>query len=343
MAPSLPRKPYIIERGMRLTFLLSSFLFLLITSPAEAQLLIPQTEPPASIQAVPTSPAPGEKVMLQAVTPLFNKDTTFYEWTINGQFRSDLSGRGKYSAEVIAGTLGSTLSVFVRATALEKQVSTMSLTLRVSTLSLVWSSNTSAPDWYRGKKLSSPGSSVTVVALPEISVGGGAIDPKNLIYQWSVGDNKNISSGVGKNSVTFEMSKTQGDTTWVRVVVEDIAKTVKKEGSLIVTNHAPAVSLYRYSPAGGTEYRSAKALLQIRKGETIDLIAEPFHFPGTKREVSYRWDLGGLAITGDVERPEFFTIRTENIPSASAVLSLIASSLRGALIPATKTLSIFIR
>src|SRR3989344_3801703 len=99
---------------------------------AYAQISFPSLEPPASITAVPSSPAPGERVSLQAVTPVFDKDTTFYEWTINGQFRADLSGRGKYSAEVTAGPVGSAILVSVRATASDKLVATMSSTSGVS-------------------------------------------------------------------------------------------------------------------------------------------------------------------------------------------------------------------
>ncbi|KKW20626.1 MAG: hypothetical protein UY78_C0014G0006 [Parcubacteria group bacterium GW2011_GWA1_53_13] len=311
---------------------------------AYAQISFPSLEPPASITAVPSSPAPGERVSLQAVTPVFDKDTTFYEWTINGQFRADLSGRGKYSAEVTAGPVGSAILVSVRATASDKLVATMSSTIRVSALALVWSADTSLPPWYTGKALASPGSLVTVVAIPQIVIAGKTVDPKNLVYQWGLGDEKKYATGVGKQSIQIETSRTPQASHWVRVTVEDIGRTVKKEGTIFITNRDPSVSIYRFSSTGGTEYRSAQTITQIAKGEALTLIAEPYYFPGKKTDILYRWDIGGLTVSGTAENPYLLTLQTETLPAASTLVSLLISSVKNAaLAPITKTISLFIR
>ncbi|GEM_PF-4087253 len=311
---------------------------------AFAQVSFPSLEPPASITAVPSSPAPGEAVSLQAVTPVFDKDTTFYEWTINGKFRADLSGRGKYSAEATAGAVGSSITVSVRATASDKSVATMSSTIRVSALALVWSADTSLPPWYTGKALASPGSTVTVVAIPEIVIAGKTVDPKNLVYQWGLGDEKKYATGVGKQSIQIKTSQTPQASHWVRVTVEDIGRTVKKEGAIFITNRDPSVSVYRFSSVGGTEYRSAETLTQITKGEALTFVAETYYFPDKKSDILYRWDIGGLKVSGSPENPHILTIQTEALPAASTLISLFVSSVKNASIaPITKTISLFIR
>ena len=328
----------------RFLFMCGISLLALAPTRALAQISFPTIVPPSAIQAIPSSPAPGEKTLLQAVTPVFNTDTTFYEWTLNGQFRSDLSGRGKNTIEVVAGPLGSSISASVRATATDSRTTSASITVRVSDIALVWHADTSVPAWFRGKALASPKSKVTITALPEIIVGGKLANPKNLVYQWSLGDNKKYASGVGKQSIDITTSAIPNGSHWIRVSVEDIGKTIKKEGSLFVLNKNPVVSIYRYSPVGGPEFRSAQAIVNAGKGEVLNFIAEPFFFPGTKKDVSFRWNVGGAPLETTVTEPSLLTIETAQIPAASALVSAIASSIKNtSLIPISTSMSIFIR
>jgi len=330
--------------AIRRIFSISLALALVLPFFSFAQISFPSLEPPASITAAPSSPAPGEIITLQAVTPIFDKDTTFYEWTINGKFRADLSGRGKYSAEATAGPVGSVITVSVRATASDKSVATMSSTIRVSALALVWSADTSLPPWYDGKALASPGSTVTVVAIPEIVIAGKTVDPKNLVYQWGLGDEKKYATGVGKQSIQIRTSQTPQASHWIRVTVEDIGRTIKKEGAIFVTNRDPSASVYRFSSVGGTEYRSAQTITQITKGEALTFVAEPYYFPDKKPDILYRWDIGGLKVEGSPENPHILTIQTEALPAAVTLISLLVSSAKNAaLAPITKTISLFIR
>src|SRR3989344_3801705 len=166
----------------------------------------------------------------------------------------------------------------------------------------------------------------------------------NVVYKWGLGDEKKYATGVGKQSIQIETSRTPQASHWVRVTVEDIGRTVKKEGTIFITNRDPSVSIYRFSSTGGTEYRSAQTITQIAKGEALTLIAEPYYFPGKKTDILYRWDIGGLAVDGTAENPSLLTIQTEALPAASTLVSLLVSSVKNAaLAPITKTISLFIR
>ena len=337
-------KAEVLLPGMlRFLFIVGISLAALAPGGARAQ-AFPTIVPPSAIQATPSSPAPGEKTVLQAVTPIFDKDTTFFEWTLNGQFRSDLSGRGKNTVEVTAGPLGSSISASVRATATDSRTTTASISIRVTDLALVWHADTSSPLWYRGKALASPKSKVTVTALPEILIGGKLANPKNLLYQWSLGDNKKYASGVGKQSIDITTSSVPGGSHWVRVTVEDIGKTIKKEGSLFILNKNPSVSIYRYSAVGGPEFRSAQSIVNAGKGDVLNFIAEPFFFPGKKKDVSFQWNVGGAPIETTVSEPSLLTIETANIPAASLLVSAIASLIKNtSFLPVSTSISIFIR
>ncbi len=322
-------------------------LFVLLGFPAflSAQSVLPKIVPPASVTATPSSPEPGEKVTIEASTPIFNRDTTFYEWTVNGQFRADLSGQGKYAFDMTAGkTIGSTITAFVRATASDGKTTTAQRVIPVSSLSLVWFAETTVPLWYMGKALPSPRAFVSVTALPEIAAGGKMADPKKLLYKWSVGDTKSYASGVGKQSIRFQTSQIPKSSHWIRVTIEDTAKTVKKEGAIFVINREPMLAVYRYSPTGGTEYRRAESLLEAPRGGTLNLIAEPFFFPGSTKDISFAWSVGGIELEKNVNNPNIVTIETGQVPSASLLISILASSLKQtALAPVAKTLTLFIR
>src|SRR3989344_2583750 len=82
--------------AIRRIFSISLALALVLPFFSFAQISFPSLEPPASITAAPSSPAPGEIITLQAVTPIFDKDTTFYEGTRNNTRRVLGNNRSRY-------------------------------------------------------------------------------------------------------------------------------------------------------------------------------------------------------------------------------------------------------
>ncbi|MBI2122220.1 MAG: hypothetical protein HYT98_03790 [Candidatus Sungbacteria bacterium] len=286
--------------------------------------IIPQVQF-TSLSATPSSPNPQEKFTVKAQIPSADANSVNFSWTVSGRARSDLSGRGKHTIELVAGEAGSALRIDVRATPPGKDTETASLAVYVSDLALVWQADTYVPRWYKGKALPSSNSEIIVTALPKISLAGSAIRPENLIYQWSIDNTERALSGVGVNVFRFKTGAFSSRLHWIRVAVEDTQKRIRKTGELLIAPQNPRAVIYAFSPLGGIEPRSTVSNFSVMKDALVDLLAEPFFFAGKSRNnFSFSWDVGGSGAGGTPENPYILSVdtrgtRSSNIPVSVAV------------------------
>ncbi len=303
-------------------------------------LLHAQIPQPISLIASPSSPSSGQKFTVQAATPTTDSDTATFRWTVNGIAQPDASGIGKHTIALTAGSLGSETRVAV-SIAHARGIQSASLVVRVSDLALTWFAETYVPPWYRGKALPSQNAVVNFVAMPRIIIDGAAVPPERLIYQWSLDGEGNALRGLGERIFRIRTLDLPGATHTVRVTVEDSNRRVHKEALAIIVPTSPRIALYAATPLGGVEPRAARSFLSLGLGILTDFQAEPFFFPvSSRRDLSYRWTVGGRAIAGQPENPSLLTLNTgakagtipisiliddreQFIPSAAGLLNLI--------------------
>ena len=290
-----------------------------------------------SLSATPSSPNPGEKFKVIAQIPSADANATNFSWTVSGRTRSDLSGRGRHTIELTAGDAGTAIRVDVRATPPQGDPETSSLAIYVSDIALVWQADTYIPKWYKGKALPSSNSEITITAIPRISLGGSVIRPENLIYQWSINDDTRAQSGVGSNIFRFKAGSFEGRLHWIRVVVEDSQKRIRKTGELLIAPRSPRAVIYASSPLGGIEPRSAVSSLSATKDALVDLLAEPFFFAGKSRNsFSFSWRTAGVASEGLPENPYILSVDTRGATSAQIPVSVTVDDNDIFTAPATK-------
>jgi len=298
---------------------------------------------PLSLAASPSSPSPGETYTVTAITPTLDKDAAFFEWAVDGRLRSDLSGPGKNSITLVAGPLGSATTVNVRLLHLG-QLLRSSLVVRPANLSLVWYAKTYTPRWYKGKALPIQSSIVNIVALPEMIRGGVRLSSDNLIYRWSLDDQKNIVVGVGKNVFSIQTSDLAGSQHRVRIVIETPAQDFQKEGEIFIIPETPRISLYVYSPLGKIEPRRAIYSLVREKGELLDLEVEPFFFnASSKKDLTYRWTVAGREVTGAAQNPYILTLDTSTEAVGEIPVSVAVDDSNPLIGGVSKALSLFLR
>lgn len=287
-----------------------------------------------ALVASPTSPSPGETFVVEVSAPALDKNASYFSWEVNGKATPDLSGLGKSSLSLVAGELGSTVRIDVRVSRAGGGIAgTATLAVRSADLTLSWYAETYTPQWYKGKALPVQNSIVNVVAMPSIITGGRVNRPENLIYRWSLDDEDNTLVGAGKDIFRIRTSDLPKSSHRIKVVVEDVNKTVRKEGVLNITPVLPRAVIYPSSPLGGVESRHAPLFISTGKRGILDWVAEPFFFPVSSRKtLSYRWTVGGGAVVGTPENPFFLTIDTGAKP---ATLLPIAVSIndKGGLTP----------
>ncbi|MBI3631222.1 MAG: hypothetical protein HY221_02695 [Candidatus Sungbacteria bacterium] len=304
------------------TFVLGMLLF---AAAAHAQV----APPPLSLSASPSSPGPGEQIFIQAATPSFEKDSVFFDWTVEGRARPDLSGLGKNTITLTAGNLGSTISVSVDITRSSSgETGKASLRITVADLSLLWTAETIIPPWYRGKALATPGSVVDIIASPEFVIDGAQVAPENLIYHWTMDDQTDALVGVGKQIFPIKTSDIPQTSHQIQVVVEDPDQRIRKQGQIFILSGSPHITIYPYTPLGGVEPRTNTSFAPpSRKGGLLDVIAEAFFFPvATKHDLSFSWTVFGAPVAGAVADPGLLTIDPSTLPQAQGPVSISVSA-----------------
>ena len=313
------------------------FLFLGILPVALAQFL-----PSAlSLNITPSSPSPGETILIEAATPTIDRDTVFFDWTIDGVSRKDLSGYGKNAVSLVAGNIGSVIRIGIRAQTRIGVIGNENATIRVSDLSLVWFANTSVQRWYKGKALPVAHSIVYVVATPEIFIDGTLIPPENLIYRWSFDDEIDALTGVGKRVFAIQTKDFPKSSHNVRVVVEDVSKKIRKEKQIFILTTNPVGSIYAVAPLGGIEHRHAVSFFSPPTRSIFDFQFESFFYPiASKRDLSYLWKIGGVLTEGSVQNPYFLTINTQTEQTGEVAVSISVDDLDPLIPPVTRTFTL---
>lgn len=278
-----------------------------------------------SLEIQPPSPSPRQNVTVHAATPTLDTATTFFDWTVDKVHKSELSGYGNDSIQLVAGEVGTSIRVEVVVTGTTGQPAQSSITVYPSTVALSWYAQTYTPAWYQGKALPTPNSVVVVTATPHIILNGVALKPENLVYTWGFENRDRLLTGVGKQSFSVQMSDQTDVDQQVRVTIEDMDQRIRKEGSMFITTTSPHAGVYRLTPLGGIDPRVAVSTLSTFKHETIDLQTEPFFFPTrSKKDLRFQWTIGGLSPSGNPQNPFITTVeasdpKLENLPVSADI------------------------
>lgn len=302
-----------IIKGMR-RFLFYTNIFIVLMIAGVPSVSVAQFLPKAvSLSATPSSPSPGETVAIEAATPTFDKNSAIFSWTINGVSRPDMSGMGKNIISLSAGKLGTALNITVTVTRETGPGGQATLAIPIADLVLTWHTDTHTPLWYKGKALPVENSIISIAAIPSVVIGGSRIQPKNLIYKWSLDDETNVLTGAGEDVFRIKTSPFSKQTYRVNLIVEDSGKRIRKEKNIFLTTFSPRVVVYPYSPLGGVESRQGIGYIFFKKPGLVDFIAETFNLPiASPKDLQYNWKVKNAAVIGSPENPQLLTIDTEN-------------------------------
>ncbi len=285
--------------------------------------VLSELKEPLLVVATPSSPSPGETITVEARMPTYDRNFATFSWTVNGVFRSDLSGPGKHTFALTAGGVGSAETLNVRVSRPDGTINSASLTIRVSDLAVTWSAETYVPKWYKGRTLPSQGSVVAITAIPQFVMGGVMLRPETLIYRWGLDEQKPVLAGVGRQIFRVQMADLPGASHVIRLTVEDANKRIRKEKTIFVPAYTPRAVIYGSSPLGGIETRRAIFAFASDTRGLVDFIAEPFFFPVTSRKsLTYVWDVGGNEISGSPENAHLLTVDTQNQPARKTSVTL---------------------
>lgn len=273
-------------------FLLLSFFF--FPSPLAAQEVEQLLD--LSITATPSNPKAGEQVTLEAVSYSVDLYQSTLTWTQDG--RVVTAGFGKTKITVTAPASGriSTIAVSVTGTGISPVAT--SITLRPGSIDMLWEAvDSSAPPFYKGRRLLAPNGLFRIVAVPALGA------PQQSTFMWSRNNSTLASaSGTGRSSVVLEHSILN---TQEKIGLSVTGGAFQGAGELSIVPRTPFVVGYQ-KREGFIDYANGSTRQITINGPGGTLYFEPFSFfslPAKKlTDLSFLLRFGEEPIYGE-DRP----------------------------------------
>lgn len=280
-----------------------------------------------SIRTVPTHPAPRQMVTVMIESYSIDLDRSSISWFLNNNLAKEASGQKTFS--FTTGTPGSTSNILIVVKTFNGDVIQESLDIHPASVDLLWEAESYTPPFYKGKALYPFQGTIKVVAMPQIvTVGGGTLNAKNLVYQWKIDKHPvTDASGYGKNYIRFSGSIPLKPTT-ISVEVSSVDGSYSTEGSTTLEPVQPGVVFYEDSPLLGIVFDQALFGNVALKNEEINIVAIPYFLGVTERERSgldYKWRMNNQKISGSQDKSTL-AFRQEKSGAGSAGVSLEVSN-----------------
>ena len=301
--------------------MLTVFGCMIMALPAFAQSL--GTAAPAPIQYIvsPENPGPNALVYIEAQGIGNFLGNSNVVWTENGKTVS--SGAGVRTFSFTTGPVGTETIIGVSIDTTGYGLITHSFDFNPSLINLVWEANTTIPPFYAGKPLASPGSSIRVVAFPDVMVGGVKQDASNISFQWKLDDVADPSqSGLGRN--VFMLSANQLHMNADVTVDAQIGNATAGHGEIVIPFSQPQIVFYMHDPLRGVLYNQALGSTLAMPAQEETLRAEPYFFSieSIARDgLQFSWQLNGTDTTGPNTAGGELTVRQTGSGQGSATVS----------------------
>ncbi|MEK7173627.1 MAG: hypothetical protein AAB710_00935 [Patescibacteria group bacterium] len=277
----------------------------------------------------PKYPGPNEIVRVEAQSYSFDTRTTLFTWSVDDVEKG--SGIGKTSVSITTKNIGVSTRVTVKASPASGIPYENSITITPSHMDVLWHSNSYTPAWYRGKALPARGSIVIITALPMFTYQGTGVKSSALVYDWWL-DNKLLrsGSGIGKNSLSVNISSNGNIVHRVRVRAADPASGITQEKNINLVVQNPKLLFYELDPLRGPRADTAIGnLFTLPAGSETKFLSVPYYISGNPRSFQHTWNVGtaNLPVSGDAD-PTALTYRAEQGAAGRQTISLILENPR---------------
>lgn len=303
----------LLQRTFFVLFL-SSFVFL--TAHAQSNEL--------TLQVSPEFPRPNTDVTVRAASGDTDVDVATFTWYVNGKVFQ--KGKGVTSITTRMGKAGASTRVSVEVAGSNGKNFSKSITLRTSDVVLLWESDGYTPPFYKGKALSTYGSSFTVTAIPEFyTTAGLRINPKTLVYTWTVNGNIDPDqSGYGKDVYKGRQQSYVRGEDEISVIVSTQTDDINSGRKISIDPIAPEVVLYENSPLYGILYENALTDKFFLKSEELTLHASPFDLSSiTNNSLTIDWTMNGANVPNFKDKREI-VLRTDGSSTGQTTIEFNA-------------------
>lgn len=275
------------------------------------------------VTVLPKYPGPYQNVTVKVED--FSRDINGVNisWSING--KAEKSGVGLKEFTFQTGALGSVSNVSIN---MGGSVETVSV--RPTSVDLIWQSDTYTPPFYAGKALHSNQDPVTVVAEPFfLNSKKERLDPNKLVYKWlQDGNIVGSASGYGKKTFTVEQSILLKPIS-IEVEVSSTDGTYRSNARITISDIRPEVLVYENHPLYGIVFEKAlNGKDFVMAGSETKITAVPFFFSNKQKnsgDLLYDWNLNNSSVSEKGNEVVFR--KPENVKQGSSLISLNVKNL----------------
>lgn len=260
-------------------------------SPVAAQGITPLT---MSITLNPPLPGPYETVTATVNAVGLDVSRSLIVWKVNGVEKGQ--GVGGKTLTFTTGPIGTATTLEVVGIPPSGTRLSGSLTVRPSSVAILWEAQTYIPPFYKGKALVTPGSTLTLTVVPEIvDAAGKRYAAEELVYKWERGHTQLPEySGFGKYRITVS------NDTFLRplvytVIVSTLQDQVVGRGQITIPIAQTRLSLLEDHPLLGVQYENALGETYALARDEVKILVEPYYYSVARRNdtaLEYRWGIG---------------------------------------------------
>lgn len=273
------------------------------------------------MKASSISPEAGQQFTVSATSLEFDNVRGNFKWYLNDTLVS--SGVGKTEATFRAGAIGSIMNIRVSASSNKNELFEGSITIRVNDVDFIVHPLTSVPPLYRGAPLAVSGSRVEIYAIPHLYSNGAEANPKNLVYEWTVDEVKELDkSGGGQSKVVVDLDITRDQEIEVILTASTIDRSNSVTKKMILRSYYPEIDFYSFDPLVGIG-KLAKTLFEMKGGDNISLLAVPYFMSNDSLlRASYTWRVGTDVIKQSPANPRLLELTAPADSNSISTFSL---------------------
>ncbi|MEK9170848.1 MAG: hypothetical protein AAB789_00840, partial [Patescibacteria group bacterium] len=272
--------------------------FLLFTTAVNAQFALPADQLPdlnpkttLSLTLNPLAPRPNSTITVTAnLLGVTNTNNSDYAWFLNGVRKKEASGVNKNIFTFQVGDLGAVYKVSLRILTPNRVSLSDSISFTVSDFDLTWDASSQAPASYKGKRLPTQNSIISVSALPFIYRSGTKtlININSLIFDWRVDDKFSADeSGIGKSDFVLRILDFAGGDKSVRLEIKtsDGAVSLTKIATIPIAR--PQTLIYFADPETNFPYGAALKNSITRPMANLNFIAQNYFFNAPSKDLKW--------------------------------------------------------
>lgn len=278
-----------MKRSLIVTFLILFFYFPFITN---AQLPLGVDEQ-VSFELLPTVPEPNEQVTLKVTSYLTDLNKAKISWYINDVLFESSLGLREISFK--SGPAGSTTNIKVVMEKVEGGILEKTFSVSPADVDVIRQAITYIRPFYEGKPLSSKGSDMKFIAIPNfVNNNGIKISSDQIVFNWNInGTTDTKNSGIGKNIYYYKGGLINRP---IKVVLTASPANSNSTAREIKTfDYAnPSIKFYKSDPILGTLYNMEIQNNYELVNKELEITAVPYYFSNST--MNFNWKINNETI-----------------------------------------------